>query len=65
MYEDISMKYRKILSGGFMLTENGNLLLDVWFTTLPTLAQLNITLKTITGVVETSSVEQFICLKAF
>jgi ribose 5-phosphate isomerase A len=37
-----------------MLTGNGNLLLDVWFTTLPPPQQLNPTLKTITGVVETS-----------
>lgn len=54
MYKDITMKYRQNAAGAFTLTENGNLLLDVWFTTLPALLELNRTLKTITGLVETS-----------
>lgn len=54
MYKDITMEYRKSSAGDFVLTENGNLLLDVWFTTWPELTQLNTSLKTITGVVETS-----------
>ena len=54
MYNDITMNYRQSAAGAFISTENGNLLLDVWFTTLPALLELNTTLKTITGVVETS-----------
>jgi len=54
IYQDITMEYRQNATGAFMLTENGNLLLDVWFTTWPAPAQLNTTLKAITGVVETS-----------
>lgn len=38
----------------FILTENGNYLLDVWFAQLPSLSTLNSLLKTIAGVVETS-----------
>ena len=37
-----------------VLTENGNCLVDVWFTELPELSNLNSLLKTITGVIETS-----------
>lgn len=54
MYKDVTMAYRQSATGAFLLTENGNFLLDVWFTTWPALPQFNTTLKTITGVVETS-----------
>ncbi len=37
-----------------IITAHGNLLADVWFDTLPDLSQLNPTLKSIPGVVETS-----------
>jgi ribose 5-phosphate isomerase A len=54
IYKDITMEYRQSATGTCMLTKNCNLLLDVWFTTWPAPVQLNTTLKTITGVVETS-----------
>ena len=54
MYKDITLSYRQSEAGVFTLTENGNLLLDVWFAMWPTLLQLNTALKSITGVVETS-----------
>lgn len=54
LYKGLTMSYRETQPGTFTLTENGNLLLDVWFTSLPPLAQLNTQLKNITGVVETS-----------
>lgn len=53
-YQGLTMLYRKTAAGAFILTENGNLLLDVFFTSLPVLAQLNTQLKNVTGVVETS-----------
>jgi ribose 5-phosphate isomerase A len=39
---------------GATITENGNYLLDVWFSNWPDVAELNSTIKNITGVVETS-----------
>jgi ribose 5-phosphate isomerase A len=39
---------------GAALTDNGNYLLDIWFTIWPHLQQLNSLIKAITGVVETS-----------
>ena len=54
MYKDITLSYRQSEAGVFTLTENGNLLLDVWFAMWPTLLQLNTALKSITGVVEIS-----------
>jgi len=39
---------------GFVITDNGNYLLDVWFQQWPDLATLNPILKTVTGIVETS-----------
>ncbi len=39
---------------GAVITENGNYLIDCWFTNWPDLGLLNTQLKTITGVVETS-----------
>lgn len=39
---------------GYVITENGNYLLDVWLAEWPPLATLNPVLKNITGVVETS-----------
>lgn len=39
---------------GAVITENGNYLLDVWFGSWPELSQLNLIIKSITGVVETS-----------
>ena len=39
---------------GAAITENGNYLMDVWFTNWPELQQLNSLMKGITGVVETS-----------
>ena len=39
---------------GYVITDNGNYLLDIWFTEWPPLATLNPLLKAITGVVETS-----------
>lgn len=54
LYHGVTMYYRKTSEDVFTLTENGNLLLDVFFKTLPALAQLNKQLKSITGVVETS-----------
>ena len=40
--------------GGYIFTENGNYLLDVWMDEWPDLSLLNSMLKQITGVVETS-----------
>lgn len=54
LYQGLIMSYRQTPAGAFSLTENGNLLLDVFFTSLPALAQLNTQLKSVTGVVETS-----------
>ena len=39
---------------GYVITENANYLLDLWFQTWPDLATINPVLKTVTGVVETS-----------
>ncbi len=39
---------------GFVITDNGNYLLDLWFQTWPDLATINPVLKAIAGVVETS-----------
>ncbi len=39
---------------GYVITDNGNYLLDLWFQAWPDLATINPVLKTITGVVETS-----------
>ncbi|WP_301922598.1 ribose 5-phosphate isomerase A [Ferruginibacter sp.] len=39
---------------GAVITENGNYLLDVWYGSWPELSQLNLIIKSITGVVETS-----------
>lgn len=39
---------------GYVITDNGNCLLDVWFQTWPDLETVNLVLKTVTGVVETS-----------
>lgn len=39
---------------GAVITENGNYLLDLWFQTWPDIATINPTLKTVTGIVETS-----------
>lgn len=39
---------------GAAITDNGNYLLDVWFSQWPDLKELNTTIKNITGVVETS-----------
>jgi ribose 5-phosphate isomerase A len=54
LYNVLAMSYRQTVAGNFTLTENGNLLLDVWFTALPALIELNTQLRIITGVVETS-----------
>lgn len=54
LYRGVTLSYRKNTAGAFTLTENGNLLLDVSFTSFPEPAQLNEQLKRITGVVETS-----------
>lgn len=54
LYAGLSMSYRQTQAGRYILTENGNWLLDVCFTALPALEQLNRELKSITGVVETS-----------
>ena len=39
---------------GYVITDNGNYLLDVWFSVWPDLETINPILKTVTGVVETS-----------
>jgi ribose 5-phosphate isomerase A len=39
---------------GYVITDNGNYLLDLWFEEWPDLAIINPVLKTVTGVVETS-----------
>ncbi len=39
---------------GYVITDNGNYLLDLWFQAWPDLATINPVSKTITGVVETS-----------
>ena len=39
---------------GLIITDNGNYLLDVWFTEWPELKLLNVLMKEIAGVVETS-----------
>lgn len=39
---------------GYVITDNGNYLLDLWFASWPDLATINPVLKAITGVVETS-----------
>jgi ribose 5-phosphate isomerase A len=39
---------------GAVVTDNGNYLIDLWFQDWPELSDLNTTLKSITGVVETS-----------
>ena len=39
---------------GYVLTENGNYLLDIWFTEWPALSGINPLVKSIAGVVETS-----------
>lgn len=54
LYKGLSLFYRETDAGAFTVTENGNLLLDVFFTSFPGLAMLNSQLKSITGVVETS-----------
>jgi ribose 5-phosphate isomerase A len=41
-------------SDGYVITENGNYLLDVWFGKWPDLSTINPLLKSITGIVETS-----------
>jgi len=41
-------------SDGYVITENGNYLLDVWFGKWPGLSTINPLLKNITGIVETS-----------
>ncbi len=45
---------RNAATGEKVITEYGNHLMDVWFSPLPELSQLNPLLKSITGVVETS-----------
>ena len=54
LFSGVNITIRRNESHHFILTENGNYLLDVWFTTLPELATLNPTMKSITGIVETS-----------
>ena len=39
---------------GAVITDNGNFLMDVWFNDWPEISSLSTTLKSITGVVETS-----------
>ena len=41
-------------SDGYVITENGNYLLDVWFGKWPELSTVNPLLKSITGIIETS-----------
>ena len=41
-------------SDGYVITKNGNYLLDIWFGIWPGLSTINPLLKTITGIVETS-----------
>jgi len=54
LYQGLKLVYRENAPNDFVITENGNLLLDVWFTALPELRELNERLKSITGVVDTS-----------
>lgn len=50
----VKMSVRYDVNKDAVVTENGNYLVDVWFTAWPELSQLNPVLKTVTGIVETS-----------
>lgn len=54
LYSPITTAIRYDVNNKPVITENGNLLIDVWFEVLPDLAVINSSIKEITGVVETS-----------
>lgn len=55
LFQGVKSAYRTSdKKDGFVITDNGNYLLDIWFQQWPDLATLNPVLKTVAGIVETS-----------
>ncbi|MBC9932242.1 ribose 5-phosphate isomerase A [Chitinophaga qingshengii] len=55
LYPDARLQLRlSNKKDGAVITERGNLLLDIWFTAFPPVAEINPQLKTIPGILETS-----------